>query len=141
MTEVTPAATVVGGSLDELRRGSPAVRAVRGSRMRTKAALLDEVSAALQFPLTFGGNWDALADCLGDLDWIAGTVVLAIAESLEVLADDEDALPVFASILADVTARPEAPLTVALHAGADDAAEVRGAWSAAGLPIAGSARR
>lgn len=34
-----------------------------------KAALLDELAAALEFPATFGDNWDALADSLGDLSW------------------------------------------------------------------------
>ncbi len=35
-----------------------------------KDALLDEIAAALAFPATFGGNWDALADSLGDLSWL-----------------------------------------------------------------------
>ena len=35
-----------------------------------KDALLDEIAAALAFPADFGGNWDALADSLGDLSWL-----------------------------------------------------------------------
>jgi len=35
-----------------------------------KDALLDEIAEALEFPATFGGNWDALADSLGDLSWL-----------------------------------------------------------------------
>lgn len=34
-----------------------------------KAEVLDRFAAALRFPAWFGGNWDALADCLGDLAW------------------------------------------------------------------------
>lgn len=34
-----------------------------------KAEVLDRFAAALRFPAWFGGNWDALADCLGDLSW------------------------------------------------------------------------
>ena len=34
-----------------------------------KADLLDRVSRALGFPAWFGGNWDALFDCLADLGW------------------------------------------------------------------------
>jgi len=37
---------------------------------RDKAGLLDRIARALQFPATFGGNWDALSDCLGDLSWL-----------------------------------------------------------------------
>jgi RNAse (barnase) inhibitor barstar len=34
-----------------------------------KPELLDRVSRALEFPAWFGGNWDALFDCLADLGW------------------------------------------------------------------------
>jgi RNAse (barnase) inhibitor barstar len=34
-----------------------------------KADFLDRVSRALGFPAWFGGNWDALFDCLADLGW------------------------------------------------------------------------
>jgi hypothetical protein len=37
--------------------------------VKDKAALLKACAAALAFPATFGGNWDALADCLQDLSW------------------------------------------------------------------------
>ena len=36
---------------------------------RDKAALLKAFADALAFPATFGGNWDAFADCLQDLSW------------------------------------------------------------------------
>ncbi|KUL35138.1 hypothetical protein ADL22_27870 [Streptomyces sp. NRRL F-4489] len=34
-----------------------------------KAAFMDRCAAALELPGYFGGNWDALADCLTDLSW------------------------------------------------------------------------
>ena len=34
-----------------------------------KPAVLSELARALGFPQWFGGNWDALADSLGDLSW------------------------------------------------------------------------
>jgi RNAse (barnase) inhibitor barstar len=34
-----------------------------------KAEFLDRVSKSLAFPAWFGGNWDALYDCLADLGW------------------------------------------------------------------------
>lgn len=38
--------------------------------VRTKAELMRRVGAALRVPEWFGGNWDALADCLRDLSWL-----------------------------------------------------------------------
>jgi RNAse (barnase) inhibitor barstar len=35
-----------------------------------KLNLLDRIAHALQFPMAFGRNWDALSDCLGDLAWL-----------------------------------------------------------------------
>jgi hypothetical protein len=37
--------------------------------VRDKQILLERVAAALGFPDWFGGNWDALEDCLTDLSW------------------------------------------------------------------------
>ncbi len=34
-----------------------------------KEAMLERIARALEFPAWFGGNWDALEDCLGDLAW------------------------------------------------------------------------
>ena len=36
---------------------------------KDKQSLLDEMARALGFPKWFGGNWDALEDCLLDLSW------------------------------------------------------------------------
>lgn len=62
--------------LDEIRD------AARGTRLDLasvalggavdKEALLERLAAALAFPAWFGGNWDALEDCLTDLSWRAG---------------------------------------------------------------------
>ncbi|WP_329387875.1 barstar family protein [Streptomyces sp. NBC_01351] len=46
--------------------------------VRTKAELMRRVADALRLPEWFGGNWDALADCLRDLSWlpvVAGRLV------------------------------------------------------------------
>ncbi len=126
-------AALTRAELDPLkRRERPRVLVARGSRMRTKAALLDEVSAALQFPLDFGANWDALADCLGDLDWLGGPsqVVVAVAEAEQVLADEPQALRTFVAVLADREVR------VLLSVSDDaDGPAVRSAWAGSGLTV------
>jgi hypothetical protein len=43
----------------------------------SKEALIERIDKALTFPEWFGGNWDALEDCLSDLSWkTAGGYVL-----------------------------------------------------------------
>lgn len=38
--------------------------------VRSKAGLMGRLGEALLLPEWFGGNWDALADCLIDLSWL-----------------------------------------------------------------------
>ena len=80
---------------------STAVRFVRGNKMRTLNDLFDEVSAACQFPYYFGENYAALAECLGDLDWLnASRFVLIISRCSELLADEPIELGAFGRALA-----------------------------------------
>ncbi|BBM27978.1 hypothetical protein OIPHN330_58790 (plasmid) [Citrobacter freundii] len=57
------------------------IRVMEGdlSNVRNADELLSVVSEAMQFPDYFGGNWDALDECLSDLDWLpeSGFVFLA----------------------------------------------------------------
>jgi hypothetical protein len=67
-----------------------------------KEALMACVARALEFPPWFGGNWDALEDCLTDLSWSkAGGHVLLI-EGAEGLQGDEAGI--FIDILASAAA-------------------------------------
>lgn len=49
------------------------VRRISLAGCRGKSDLLQRIAGALAFPATFGANWDALADCLGDLEWLPHT--------------------------------------------------------------------
>ena len=65
-----------------LEASGVAVRFLRGAKCRTGAGLFDECAAALQFPATFGHNWDALADCLEDEDIVGRKgVVIRLAHA------------------------------------------------------------
>ena len=56
--------------LEDAARGLGfAVAAVDFTGCRDKDEVLERFAAALRFPDWFGRNWDALADCLGDLSW------------------------------------------------------------------------
>jgi len=54
------------------------VREIDGRRCGTRAACLAEISRALAFPAYFGGNWDALDECLSDLEWLPGAGYLLV---------------------------------------------------------------
>lgn len=93
--------------------GGLVVRVLRGAKMATASALFDEVAAALQFPLYFGENWDALDECLADLGWLPRThgFVLVIVDAGRVLEAEPDLLRVFVDSLvraADEWSRPVA---------------------------------
>lgn len=60
-------------------------------------ALLDAIAAALEFPPTFGRNWDALADSLGDLSWLPAAGHLLLVDHCGGLRDD--APEAFATLL------------------------------------------
>jgi len=75
-------------------------RWLRGSRMRTRAGLMDEWAAAAQFPPYFGGTWDSLRDCLSDLPE-GGTFLVLEADQLLQDAPPEDGT-ILMTVLADV---------------------------------------
>jgi len=80
---------------------SGAVRVIRGKKCGSKAALLDEVGAALQFPPYFGENWDALDECITDLDdWMpADWYLLHVRQIERVLRDDDRNFAIFIELL------------------------------------------
>jgi RNAse (barnase) inhibitor barstar len=81
-----------------------AVRVVRGHKMQRLSHLYDEFAAALQFPDYFGENWDALDECLADLEWLpAAGYVLLIPNVVEVLSQEpEKQFATFVSVLSGI---------------------------------------
>ena len=72
--EIVAAAKTVGLDVFKLDLGGA----------RGKSGLLDRFAKALRFPAHFGKNWDALNDCLTDLEWLDGkgwVVIVANAQS------------------------------------------------------------
>ena len=83
-------------------RADEIIDAARGSKLAVariafadKETLLRELARALQFPKWFGGNWDALQDCLGDLSWSQARGHVLIVEDAK--AGDE--LAIFMDVL------------------------------------------
>ncbi len=72
-------ATDFGWSLARIDGRQVVVRFLRGQKMQTAPQLFDEFAAALQFPYYFGENWNALLECLTDLEWLPdGACILMI---------------------------------------------------------------
>jgi hypothetical protein len=62
-----PADTAVPELAAAVERAGYVAHVLPRKRSDTKGELLTTLATALQFPSWFGHNWDALADCLGDL--------------------------------------------------------------------------
>lgn len=57
-----------------------------GTTINGKAAFLQAIANAMSFPNYFGSNWDALDDCLTDLDWLNGDRFILLYEQPEIFA-------------------------------------------------------
>ena len=89
-------------------RADEVLDAARGSGLRVtcvsltgaseKTELLARVARGLEFPDWFGGNWDALEDCLTDLSWLQADGHVLLFDAAQTLALDD--FGVFADVLA-----------------------------------------
>jgi hypothetical protein len=98
-------------------RSDEILDAARGSGIRVvridlagatdKDKLLARVAEALRFPAWFGGNWDALEDCLCDLSWApaAGYVLLFEGAAAVPLVDRGTLADILASAAASWSER------------------------------------
>jgi hypothetical protein len=82
--------------LDATRGGSPRLNRVSLAGVLEKKELLARLARGLHFPAWFGGNWDALEDCLTDLSWLEGDGHVLLVEGASGLNADDF------GILADV---------------------------------------
>ena len=58
-------------SIQKLAKGAGfAFFHIDGKNITRKEQLMNAVATALHFPKHFGNNWDALEECLTDLEWV-----------------------------------------------------------------------
>jgi RNAse (barnase) inhibitor barstar len=75
---------------------------VRGTKSPDDKCFFDELSAALHFPYYFGHNWDAVGDCITDLNWLRGSSFLIVFDSAEyLLSQSERGFRILLRVLAD----------------------------------------
>lgn len=102
------------------------VRIIRGKHCTTAPALMQEWSAALQFPYYFGHNWDAMNECLADLEWLPGKYyVFCLTHIEKVLPRQEKEFANYISVLnyavrewkssSENPSRPPVPFHVVFH--------------------------
>lgn len=119
--------------------------------MRSTQALLDEVSAAFQFPSYFGENWDALDECMSEIDWlpIEGGILLVVKDAGDVLvAERPDTLAVFVEVLqrsareyanpielGESWDRPALPFHVVLHSDPREFTDAIKRWKESGASV------
>jgi hypothetical protein len=119
-------------------------RVVRGAKCGTPHALFDEFAAAWQFPPYFGENWDALDECLADLEWLpASAYVLVVTDALRLLEDQPaDLFRSLVDLVADIArersedvgepGRAASSFHVVFHAEPDDESALRERLTLAG---------
>jgi RNAse (barnase) inhibitor barstar len=79
-----------------------AMRTIQGKKCRTSSGLFSEFARALAFPEYFGHNWDALEECLADLEWLpANGYILLVTDTQAVLPEDEEEYDTLLEILDD----------------------------------------
>jgi RNAse (barnase) inhibitor barstar len=76
-----------------------------GVQMSNQAELFQEFKVKLQFPDYFGSNWNALDECLADLDWLDCSGYLVVIESGNAVLRDEEmeVREVLDKLLADIS--------------------------------------
>ena len=78
------------------------LKVIKGRHCKTPANLFDEFARALEFPDYFGHNWDALEECLTDLEWLpAKGYILLVTDAAHVLPNDDTEYETFLEILRD----------------------------------------
>ena len=78
------------------------LKIIKGLHCKTPATLFAEFARALEFPDYFGHNWDALEECLADLEWLpAKGYILLITDAASVLPSDETEFETLLEILRD----------------------------------------
>ena len=125
-----------------------AAKVIDGRRARSKSALIEELVRVFQCPEGTGRNWDAVEECLADLEWLpAKGYVLVIEHAEELLVESADDYHTFVELLNDVAeewatprsgpwARPATPFHVDLRV-AEGQERARADWGVPRLPREG----
>lgn len=77
-------------------QGVVAVARIDGAAAGSEDEVFGQFSDALRFPAYFGWNWDALSDCLRDLNWLpADRYLVVVDELMRLLTGDAEGRRLF----------------------------------------------
>ena len=115
----------VPGGVDTKSVQSAAKRAgfaffhIEGKNIERKEQLLIHVATALHFPKGFGHNWDALEECLTDLEWVDAEGYVIYYDHIDPLLEKHpDQFETLVEILRDAVAswkEDDTAMVVLLH--------------------------
>ena len=78
---------------------------IDGKNINRKEQLMNAVATALHFPKHFGNNWDALEECLTDLEWVEADGYLIYYDHIDGLLETHpDQFETLVEILRDSVA-------------------------------------
>jgi hypothetical protein len=93
ITQVLPANTspendsaVIGGVTSGLKQQGIQIFYLDGREVFDKKSFLCKIAIVMKFPDYFGHNWDALDECITDLDWCPAARYVLIYDQPEVFA-------------------------------------------------------
>jgi hypothetical protein len=93
-----------------------AIAVLDGTEARTRAGFFQELARVLHFPDYFGRNWDAVYDCLTDLNWLPAAGYVLVLDGFDRFATDEpDQWDIGLKVLRDACAFWQ-PLTRPMYA-------------------------
>jgi RNAse (barnase) inhibitor barstar len=87
------------------KRNAMAYFHIEGKNITRKEQLLNHVATALHFPKDFGHNWDALEECLTDMEWADADGYVIFYDHIDgLLAAHPDQFETFVEICRDAVA-------------------------------------
>jgi len=77
------------------------IKVIDGSKCKRRSDLFSELAHLFEFPSYFGYNWDALDECITDLEWMPGRgYVLLIKHADQLLSEDvQESYAIFIGIM------------------------------------------
>jgi hypothetical protein len=79
----------IANSVDGLQKLGTEIFYLDGREIRDKQSFLRKVAEVMRFPDYFGYNWDALEECITDLDWVPAARYILIYDYPEVFSKVE----------------------------------------------------